>query len=444
MKSKVLFSPVGGTDPISNFRDGPLLHILRVYKPDVVYLYLSKEMCDFQNKDDRYIYCIEKLGKHLNHEFQVHEIMKPELVNVQNFDYFLNEFRVIISQVALKHKGFNLYLNVSSGTPAMKSSLQLMAVLSEFKITPIQVSTPRKKINVHEEDREDYDVESYWILNEDNMPEFENRCIESEGQNLLATIKIEIIKKHIDAYDYVAALNVAEDMEDYFNEDLFKLLVAANYRLQLNFSGIDKVLNGLDYDILPIKEHERKIVLEYLLYLKIKLVKEEYADFIRGTTPIIAELFEMVLKKQCNIVVDDYCSKRKNKNNTLIKKWDRRKLENNQDILYVLDNHFVGGIKEAPVASYHMAIIIDTFCTNEKIKETVRDLRDAEQIVRNLAAHETVSVTDEWIEKKTGFNSEQLINKLKYLAQMSGVNITKDLWNSYDLMNKLIIDILNN
>ena len=47
---KILFSPIGGTDPISNFRDGAMLHICRIYKPDIVYLYLSKEMCEFQEK----------------------------------------------------------------------------------------------------------------------------------------------------------------------------------------------------------------------------------------------------------------------------------------------------------------------------------------------------------------------------------------------------------
>lgn len=31
--TRVLFSPIGGTDPISNCRDGAMLHICRVYKP---------------------------------------------------------------------------------------------------------------------------------------------------------------------------------------------------------------------------------------------------------------------------------------------------------------------------------------------------------------------------------------------------------------------------
>lgn len=50
-KQKILFSPLGGTDPISNFRDGSMLHICRIYKPDIVILYMSKEMYDYHVKE---------------------------------------------------------------------------------------------------------------------------------------------------------------------------------------------------------------------------------------------------------------------------------------------------------------------------------------------------------------------------------------------------------
>lgn len=54
MGKKILFSPVGNTDPIRYNKDGSMLHICRVYKPDVVYLYLSQEMAENQKKDGRY------------------------------------------------------------------------------------------------------------------------------------------------------------------------------------------------------------------------------------------------------------------------------------------------------------------------------------------------------------------------------------------------------
>ena len=52
MNQTILFTPVGGTDPISlnNYHDGSILHICRFYKPDKVILYMSKEMLDFRRK----------------------------------------------------------------------------------------------------------------------------------------------------------------------------------------------------------------------------------------------------------------------------------------------------------------------------------------------------------------------------------------------------------
>ena len=89
--TRVLFSPIGGTDPISNCRDGAMLHICRVYKPDIVYLHMSKEMLEFQRQNDRYRYCIKKLGEKLEHSFKVVVIEREDLEEVQIFDSFIDE-----------------------------------------------------------------------------------------------------------------------------------------------------------------------------------------------------------------------------------------------------------------------------------------------------------------------------------------------------------------
>ena len=59
----ILFSPVGKTDPITNYHDGSLLHISRHYQPEIIYLYMSKEMSEFHHLDNRYCKCLEWLQK---------------------------------------------------------------------------------------------------------------------------------------------------------------------------------------------------------------------------------------------------------------------------------------------------------------------------------------------------------------------------------------------
>ena len=83
MSRTYLFSPIGNTDPVKYFYDGSMLHICRYYKPDVVYLYLSKEMMEYHRTDNRYVRSIELLGGKLNHTFEVHIIENDQMVNVQ-------------------------------------------------------------------------------------------------------------------------------------------------------------------------------------------------------------------------------------------------------------------------------------------------------------------------------------------------------------------------
>ena len=101
MNKTILFSPVGGTDPIatSNFRDGSMLHICRCYKPDKVYLYMSNEILKFQKMDSRYTYCLDKLGEKTGHLFEYEIIARPDMKNVQEFDPFYQEFREIILEI---------------------------------------------------------------------------------------------------------------------------------------------------------------------------------------------------------------------------------------------------------------------------------------------------------------------------------------------------------
>ena len=50
---KVLFSCMGTSDPVRGYRDGPLLHILRHYRPEKAVILLSDEARELDRKDGR-------------------------------------------------------------------------------------------------------------------------------------------------------------------------------------------------------------------------------------------------------------------------------------------------------------------------------------------------------------------------------------------------------
>lgn len=441
MNKKYLFSPLGGTDPISqsNYKDGSMLHICRFEKPDKVYLYLSKEMVEYEQQDNRYSYCLNKLMELQNRTFEVEMIENPELVDVQSFDFFYPEFSRVINKIMREEmdETDTLILNISSGTPAMKSALAVLKTISEVSCRLIQVTTPTKSINKH--DNSGYDPVLMWEYNEDNLPDTENRCCDVSLPSLALLKKEEIIKMHIRAYDYRAALQVAESLPVNATVKYLDFLRMSVARINYNLNALTQIERKTAYQ-LPVKSSNAFKRFEYALVLHVKLQRGEYADFIRAITPLIVDLYEQVLKTKCDFVVDDYCTPA-NKLTNQPRRWSRRKLDGT-DVLQVLEGNYNGEFKYGPVYSDQLKALINDRSNDQGLKNIVNRLRDVESNVRNLAAHELDSFDDSKIQSLTGYSANTILQNIKSLFGYTGYNIPKEAWNSYEEMNDFIIDAI--
>lgn len=435
MGKKYLFSPIGNTDPIKYLYDGSMLHICRYYKPDIVYLYLSKEMMENHKKDNRYVRSLELLGEFLHHKFDIRIIENPEMINVQQYDVFYNEFHKIIAEIETQKDPEDILLvNMASGTPAMKSALLVMATLAEYRFLPIQVSTPQKKSNLEHEEREEYDVNTNWELNEDNEASAENRCQEVKCLNLMRLLKIDMIKKHLLSYDYHAALAVGKEIKDELNSTAYQWLETADARSMLDWARMNRVLSANNGIITTVhEENEKKILFEYMLALDLKVKRGEYADFIRAITPLGVDLLEIVLEQFCNIDITQYYMRNQ-------RNWDRNRLKG--EIMEILNQKF-SPFRYGPVYSSHLLEIIQKKCTDALMLQRVQELVDIEQKVRNVAAHNIVSVTPEWIKERTGKSITDIFWLLKYICEQVKINTRKENWKSYDFMNAKIMEELD-
>ena len=197
MGRRILFSPVGGTNPISlsNCQDGSMLHIARYYYPDEAILYMSKEIVRNEEKDGRYTKSLKRLSKDWDRDIEIKMIKRSDLVNVHEFDFFYKEFRKILLEIRSNlDEEDELIVNISSGTPAMKSGLLVLVTLGEIDCKVVQVFTPIKGMNEHE--HKGFDLDVLWDLNEDNSNGI-NRCREVVCPTLTSLQKKEIIKRHI-------------------------------------------------------------------------------------------------------------------------------------------------------------------------------------------------------------------------------------------------------
>lgn len=440
---RILFSAVGSTDPIAGQHDGAILHIARVYDIDEIYLYYSKEMYELEQKDDRYCFCLEKLKELTGKTFQIHKIYRPELTEVHIFDYFLTEFRAILDEI-VREDDCEVYLNVSSGTPAMKSALQTIGAFSQKPMKTLQVATPSKQYNESREDvKGDYAVDLQWELNLDNNPNFENRCSVSSNINLTLEIKKEIIKKHINAFDYVAALSVAKEIEDFLPAEVMKLLSAADYRMKLDRVKCREQLKGLEYRIFPHESGNEIDIAEYLLLLRIKMLKEEYLDFIRGITPLFAEVLKNAVENELHIRLKDYCCQRKTQVKGIYsERWDTDKVCTNEVLLSALTENGKRELQPAFLSSVHLVSALEKASQNIPLKQLVADIRNIEEAIRNPAAHCITYMTEDAIRSATGYSVKKIFDMLRKLTVYAGIKITDDDLLSYEHCNEEIIKYL--
>lgn len=435
MNKIILFSPVGGTDPISNYncKDGALLNICRSYRPDKVYLYMSKEILELHNKDNRYIYCLDKLSEWQKWDYEYEIIERPKLENVQEFNQFYDDFEHILSGIMSDcDESDTLLLNISSGTPAMKSALLILKTLDELSCKAIQVSTPEKRMNEHR--HTDYDVETLWdVYKEESSEHFESRCKEVECPSVSLIKQEGIIKKLISEYSYQAAVEAAEMLPKEKTEAYIDLLRMAAARALLDISATDKILLRNSSYKLPIRDAGTRKYFEYALSLQIKLKKHEYADFIRGISPLLADLFERILERQTDIRLKDYCYDRNGS-----WKWDLEKIDGTK-LYAILSQEYRGELKSKDVYSSQLAVLIQNYAKNHEVVDIVTELRNVEARLRNTAAHEIVSITDEIIKKKLGFSGKHIMDMIKKAFIYADFNVKKENWDSYDEMNEVII-----
>ena len=440
MGKVILFSPVGGTDPISNSNghDGALLHCCRVYKPDEIYMYMSKLALDWESEDNRYTYCLSKLYESTGKPLDYKMIERPDLIEVQDFDFFYDDFKAEIQRISqTMSEGDTLLLNTSSGTPGMKSALVVLVTLGDVDGNLIQVTTPEKNINKH--DHDNYDVRFLWEYNPDNSEDFVNRCKSISCPSIVRLKNEEMIRQFLCSYDYSAALNVARNMKAEDTKNYIHLLEFANYRPQLDYTSMSKVVDMSEIKaFLPVLTSKYRNTVEYALSLFLKAKQGNYADYLRGLTPLILELFILVLEKQSGLNAREFCYVDKYSGGY---KWDTKKIKENphtSEWLDIWEKAFPNGFKASYIVSRDLLFVIKQKC-NGPIVEKAEMLREIEENARNSAAHEIGMVTADTICQMTGHTDFEITGAIKSIFKYAGVITDDSKWDSYDEMNEVII-----
>lgn len=299
-RARVLFSCAGTTDPVRGCRDGGLLHIMRHYRPQRIYLFLSAEMTAFETADHRFSKTIEYARTHWDgYDPQLH-ILNSDIARPDDLDAVYAPMNRCFQQLARENAESMLLINLSSGTPQMKVVLAQLALDVRFNAVGIQVSNPEKRSgSAPRTNDKGFDVEYELELNEDDEPDAPNRCTEPKMLSMQREQRLERIRSLLDRRDYRALEAMQSDLPEALRP-LVRHLAARN-DLQREAAWAAFRETGLSEDFLyPGQKGADKAckeLIEYYLLLCNLCRTQRYSEFVLRVNPFLVQLMLRQLRQ---------------------------------------------------------------------------------------------------------------------------------------------------
>lgn len=334
-----------------------------------------------------------------------------------------------------------ILLNLSSGTPQMKTVMSFLATDFE-NVRAIQVDSPQRASNrtAHAtQDNEDIDV----VIenNFDNATDYTCRCHEAPLSLLRRySIRHQLISL-INNYEYRAALNMYNKNKAMFVEETGKLLRHADLRSKLL---INEAFKGMGKENIYNNNSVKKLN-EFLMVMELHQRKGELAEFIPKLTPFLYELLLYYFENHVALKLECFCYSKRNNNSSW--KISAEKLRKEApDVFTYLNYYFRQGFRDTELSFSNMLLILESLKSiKTELMGELQILREVEKNQRNKIAHTILTdVTEENLQAiEPKLSSYQIIQHLRkaFLLIMEGEYICKR--NVYDDLNRRIVDSLN-
>lgn len=454
---RVLFTPVGDTDPVRGYHDGGMLHILRHYAPvDRVFVFLTKEMEDKEAESRCYTKGIQKVAPQCKIEFIRSGITEPHIYER------LTVLQDVFQEKYEQYPNEEWLLNLSSGTPQMKSVMSLIG-LDHPQVKAIQVFSPAEGSNnkSHPEKTPEM-LEMLYHFNDDDDPSSSNRCNEPELSLLKKhSVKMQIISL-VNNYEYEGALQLLRQNRHLFSDISEKLLRHAVCRRNLMWKDANKIIPSYNGKPLISKAGDFE---EFFRVMELRQRKKQLYEFIVKATPICTKLatdYAISLEQRTLFDLNACSEIRRDEDGDVRYVLKREKIGRYNNTLLEHLNHKYkrsGGFKDSDLSISNMECIcgwiIDFgISSNERdieIKKIFARLSIVSENIRNKVAHKIVmnlteNIIREWSKGKersgiadAGLDSRDILNYLHRASDL--IRGQKFQWD-YGELNNSIIDSL--
>ncbi|MGI1826490.1 type III-A CRISPR-associated CARF protein Csm6 [Ligilactobacillus salivarius] len=408
-----LISCIGDTDPIRNRHDGALLHLVRVFRPQKILLIYSERTLSKEtnillalNSIDGYNPMIEKSD----------EVISDSEVFI--FDKMYEVLNGIISKYSKEDE--DLILNLSSGTPQMKSALFTINRLKDINVKAYQVVTPSHSSNEGIKHDNNLDIDYLISTNLDNRDDFEKRILEDKAEKFQQTLIKRTMKDLLNSFDYESLYNLSTGQHRVMSKTKTRKLNSSLQDLTeaVKYQKLLKVVSQTKYS-----EKEKKLINSYLIIL-LQANRELVSEVLIRSKNIGEYACELYLEKNYpDLILWD---KGRPYLNSINYPDIEDKLLNNEDIHYRKEQYL----------NIHFYIqILKELNENEELIEDLLKLSGYNQ-QRNKVAHGLSEIPSSQVKV-------QKIVNLCYQVIGKCIDLKEDWSNFYDQFNNEINTILD-
>ena len=405
---RILFSPLGDTDPVRGCYDGAMLHIVRHYQPERIVLFYTHDMAEKERHDHRYTRAVQRLAP----ECQIEEVF-TEIRDAHLYESFSRILPQEVLRIRETYPGSTLLLNLSSGTPQMKTVLAMLASDMEDCVG-VQVAAPARHSNRANEATQDAeDIAALLENNFDDEEGAENRCEEPPLSAFHYYAERSRILSLIDSYEYAAAGKIAR-RSALVPPEASLLLSHAERRSMLLTEEAKAILREYGgKKLFPFTGKTEELV-EYFLMMQIDQETGRLSNLMLRMIPFLYELLREYTAKNLTIPIRSLCEPR-NGVRLLVRE---RLTVQEKELLAALDREFPYGYRDQPLSFYLLSLCCTYAGEAQRIRdaklhmavmaelESIADIRQ----LRNEAAHEIVNVTEDRFRQKVGMGSQEAVS----------------------------------
>ena len=295
---RLLFTCMGTSDPVRGYHDGPMLHIIRYYRPDVICVLLSSEAAALNDCGARLDTVLTHIRKNWGGYAPELRVVRTQIEDPSDMDAVGAPITEAVAKLVEEFPDSELLLNLSSGTPQMKIVLSFLAADVRLNARGIQVKNFERASGTTERtNAADYGVEDELECSEDEAPGAPNRCSEPELMHMQRQRAKEQLLALLDVRDYSAIYTMKN-----LPSQLKALIGHLDARDQLQGEAARNFAQNLKlpFSLYPVHvgapHSDYAEVSEAYLVLLNRSHRQQYEEMILRLNPLIVRLELQLMK----------------------------------------------------------------------------------------------------------------------------------------------------